>query len=150
MSGWLFLDCFFMQTILAEHTDKIRKLRTTDGINKIVSISPVSDDGMLYITLKAKGIFRIKLGYYYTFHCQKYDPKLEMFTKEMRQEKLDKYIVIEGVLNGKDSSISIPIGWNWTSGYEDEKADQKFWDDHDGEGYIDVFDVLKLECLTEP
>lgn len=133
-----------MQTISEECADKYRRLKTTDGTNKTVTFNVTPNDGSLYIILKTNGKFKIKIGYYYTF-CSE-NPE----TNEPCEKQLNKYIIIEEILDGKNYQIDIPIGWNWTIGYDcDNDIDESFWDEHEGEGYVKSFDVIELEQLDD-
>lgn len=139
-----------MQTITQKHADKNIRLKTTDGTYKTITFSITPDDGLLFIILRTKGKYMLKLGYCYTFIGNVRDPITNKYTGDNYEEKLDKYITREKILDGKDSHISIPIGWHWTAGYDDGTIDDSFWEKHDGgKAWVDVFDVINLEVISE-
>jgi hypothetical protein len=132
-----------MQTITGQHSDKIRKLRTTSGIDKIISISVEPDDGSLNLVLKTKGRYKLKIGYYYTLIDNPFKNP-----DQQRKMKLDKYIIDEKILEEKYDSLSIGIGSNWYSESDGFELDDNFFEENDGaHGYPEVIDIIELVQL---
>jgi len=84
--------------------------------------------------IQCSGSYRLRIRYSYT-----------LIISDNESLILEKYNIVETVLNGKGSSFSLPAGWNWHYHYADDSLDDEFWDQYgDCEGEIMKIDVIEL------